>query len=152
DPTRQKVVILLSDGGHNARNAVVQPPEAAALAKGLKIKVYTIGAVGNQFGKGGLPEAVRQAYGLGRVRMAGDSVDEPLMQRIAAETGGQYFRATDTRGLDRIYQEIDRLETTKIEHTVRVSYMEWYLLLVIPAVLLLVAEQALAATRLLRVP
>jgi Ca-activated chloride channel family protein len=74
------------------------------------------------------------------------------MRRIAAETGGQYFRATDTDGLSRIYQEIDRLETSQLDHTVRVAYREWFLLLVIPAVLLLAAEQALAATRLLRIP
>jgi Ca-activated chloride channel family protein len=152
DPTRQKVVILLSDGSHNAKNAIVQPPEAAALARSLKIKVYTIGAVGNQFEKNALAEVARRDYGLGLVRMVGDSVDEPLMQRIAAETGGRYFRATDTNGLAGIYQEIDRLETTQLEHAVRVSYQEWYLLLVIPAVLLLLAEQALATTRLLRVP
>jgi Ca-activated chloride channel homolog len=152
DPTRQKVVILLSDGSHNARDAIVPPLQAAALAKDLKIKVYTIGAVGNQFGKSELANMVRRAQDPLYAMLGGDNVDEPLMQKIAAETGGQYYRATDTEGLAHIYQEIDRLETTQLEHTGRLAHREWFLVLVIPAVLLVVAEQLLAATRLLRIP
>jgi Ca-activated chloride channel family protein len=151
DPAKQKVVILLSDGAHNARDAIVQPLQAAELAKALKIKVYTIGAVGNQFGKASWGELVRRKQ-LGPYGFTMDEVDEPLMRQIAEGTGGRYFRATETDGLSKIYREIDKLETTHLEHTVRIAYREWFLLLVIPAVLLLVAEQALAATRLLRIP
>jgi Ca-activated chloride channel family protein len=151
DPTKQKVVILLSDGAHNVRDAIVEPLKAAELAKALKIKVYTIGAVGNRFGKASWGELVRRNQ-LGPSGFTMDEVDEPLMRQIAEGTGGRYFRATETDGMAEIYQEIDRLETTQLEHTVRVAYREWFLLLVIPAVLLLVAEQALGATRLLRIP
>jgi Ca-activated chloride channel family protein len=159
DPTRQKVVVLLSDGSHNVKEAVVQPLQAADLAAGLKIKVYTIGAVGNRFGRPAaapsrsLADLVRQSRGQGPLRVIDeDSVDEPLMRQIAARTGGRYFRATDTDGLLKIYQEIDRLETTRLDGPVRVTFHEWFLALVIPAVLLLAAEQSLAATRLLRIP
>ncbi len=150
DPTRQKVVVLLTDGGHNVKEGM-PPVEAAQLAADLKIKVYTIGAVGNRFGKPAqtLADMLRQAQGL---RLAGDSVDEPLMQQMAARAGGQYYRATDTNGLADIYQEIDRLETTHMERTVRVTHGEWFLAALLPAVVLLLVEQTLAAGRLLRIP
>ncbi len=153
DPTKQKVVILLSDGAHNIKDGL-PPLEAAKLAADLKIKVYTIGAVGNRFGKPKPPDQLT-ALGLppGLVRMAReDSVDEPMMQKIAAQTGGQYFRATDTDGLTRIYQEIDRLETTQIERSVKVAHREWFVVPVVAGLALLVVEQLLAATRFLRVP
>ncbi len=148
DPTKQKVIVLLSDGSHNVKEGL-PPLDAAQLAADLKIKVYTIGAVGNRFDKPkSLADLIREAQG----GMAGDSVDEPMMEAIAARCGGKYFRATDTDGLTKIYQEIDRLETTGIERSVRVSFQEWYLALLLPGVGLLLAEQALAATRLLRIP
>lgn len=149
DATKQKVVILLTDGGHNVKEGM-PPPEAAQLALDLNIKVYTIGAVGNRFGKPAktLAEALREAQG----RAAGDSVDEPLMEQMASRTGGKYYRATDTDGLANIYKEIDRLETTRMEKTVHVSRREWYLMALLPAVGLLFLERTLAATRLLRIP
>jgi Ca-activated chloride channel family protein len=75
-----------------------------------------------------------------------------MMQKIAESTGGRYYRATDTNGLTRIYEEIDKLEKSQLEQTVRVSYREWFMAALAPAILLLVLEQLLAATRLLRVP
>jgi Ca-activated chloride channel family protein len=150
DPTKQKVVILLTDGGHNVKEGL-PPLEAAQLAADLKIKVYTIGAVGNRFGKPvkTMAEILREAQGQ---KIVGDSVDEPLMEQMALRTGGQYYRATDTTGLANIYQEIDRLETTRMEKTVRLSRREWFLAALLPAVGLLLLERALAATRLLRIP
>jgi len=150
DPTKQKVVILLTDGGHNIKEGM-PPPEAAQLAADLKIKVYTIGAVGNHFGKEPrtLADVFREAQGQ---RSAGDSVDEPLMERMASRTGGKYYRAVDTDGLANIYQEIDRLETTHMEKSIDVTRREWFLAALLPALGLLLLERALAATRLLRIP
>jgi Ca-activated chloride channel family protein len=148
DPTRQKVVILLSDGSHNVKEGL-PPLEAAQLAADLKIKVYTIGAVGNRFGRPRrLAEIVRAAQG----GSSEDSVDEPMLRQIAAKTGGQYFRATDTGGLSAIYQEIDHLETTQMERTVRVAHHEWFLPVLAFGVALLALEGLLGATRFLRVP
>lgn len=148
DPTKQKVVVLLTDGGHNVKEGM-PPPEAAQLAADLKIKVYTIGAVGNRFGKPPrtLTDAVRESRS-----MPGDSVDEPLMEQMASRTGGRYYRATDTDGLANIYSEIDRLETTRMEKTIHVSRREWFLAALLPAIGLLLLERMLAATRLLRIP
>ena len=150
DPAKQKVVILLTDGGHNVKEGM-PPREAAQLAADLKITLYTIGAVGNRFGKPArtLADALREAQGM---RMPGDSVDEPLMEQMASRAGGKYYRATDTDGLANIYQEIDRLETTRMEKTVHVSHREWFLAALLPAVGLLLLEQTLGATRLLRIP
>jgi Ca-activated chloride channel family protein len=151
EPAKEKIIILLSDGSHNIKDAM-QPLEAAQLAAELKIRVYTIGAVGNRFGKQPkLADLVRQMQ-VREGRGSEDSVDEPTMQKIAELTGGKYYRATDTSGLTSIYEDIDRLEKTEMEKTVRVSYREWYLLALTPAVMLLALEQLLAATRLLRIP
>jgi Ca-activated chloride channel family protein len=149
DPTKQKVVVLLTDGGHNVKEGM-PPLDAAQLAADLKIKVYTIGAVGNRFGKPArtLAEALREAQS----RAPGESVDEPLMEHMASRTGGKYYRATDTDGLASIYQDIDRLETTRMDKTVHVSHREWFLAALLPAVGLLLLERTLGATRLLRVP
>jgi Ca-activated chloride channel family protein len=149
DPTKQKVVILLTDGGHNIKEGM-PPVDAAQLAADLKIKLYTIGAVGNRFGKPPrtLAEMLREVQG----KAPGESVDEPLMEEMAARAGGKYYRATDTDGLANIYKEIDRLETTRLETSVHVSHREWFLAALLPAVGLLLLEQGLGATRLLRIP
>jgi Ca-activated chloride channel family protein len=149
DPTKQKVVILLTDGGHNIKEGML-PADAAQLAAELNIKVYTIGAVGNRFGKA--PQTLAEALRLAQGRTTGDSVDEPLMEQMASRTGGRYYRAANTDGLAKIYGDIDRLETTRMEKTVHHSHREWFLVALLPAVGLLLAERALAATRLLRVP
>jgi Ca-activated chloride channel family protein len=151
DPTKQKVIILLSDGSHNVKDSL-PPLEAAQLAADLKIKVYTIGAVGNRFGRN-LPGSLAELLNFRGSRSGSeDSVDEPMMQRIAEMTGGQYFRATDTDGLSSIYKEIDRLETTPLEASAQTTYKEWFLSLVVAGVALLAVEQLLAATRFLRIP
>ena len=42
-------------------------------------------------------------------------IDEALLQQIASETGGKYFRATDNESMKKIYTEIDKMEKSKIE-------------------------------------
>ncbi len=149
DPAKEKVIVLLSDGSHNVKEGL-PPLEAAQLAADLKVRVHTVGAIGNGGGRRTLADLIAQAQG-GRPKQ-GDSVDEPMMRQIAEMTGGRYFGATDTGGLVKIYEEIDRLETTTTERTVRVAFREWYLALAAPGALFLLLEQALSATRLLRVP
>ncbi len=149
DPSKEKVVILLSDGAHTIKDSVLQPLEAAQLAADLKIKVYTIGAVGNRGGNAGL-SSWQQLLLSNRHKRA--EVGERCLQRIAEATGGEYYRATDTEGLTSIYKEIDRLETTRLERNVEVNYEERYLIVALPGVVLAVLEQLLAATRFLRIP
>ena len=141
-----RIAILLTDGMNNAGS--VAPLTAAEAAEALGIKVYTIGA-GTQ---GEAPIPVKDAFGRERMAMAKVDIDEETLTQVAERTGGQYYRATDTDSLERIYEEIGRLETTT--HTLkRFSHQEelvlWALL---PALALLVLEQLLAATWLRRVP
>jgi Ca-activated chloride channel family protein len=109
---RSRVVILLTDGMNNA--GVVQPLDAAQIAETLGIRVYTIG-LGTR-GKA-LSPVDRYPNGKYRFEYVDVDLDEPLMERIAAMTGGQYFRATDEKKLGEIYGEIDRLEKTRIKVT-----------------------------------
>lgn len=106
---KSKVVILLTDGVNN--RGTVQPADAAMIAEGLGIRVYTIG-VGTR-GKALTP--VRMVNGQYQYDYVDVDLDEPTLKQIAETTGGKYFRATDERKLKEIYAEIDRLETTRIE-------------------------------------
>src|SRR5882757_7088508 len=108
-PSKSKVVVLLTDGMNNAGK--VAPQTAAEAAKALGVKVYTIGA-GAQ---GEAPMPVKEQFGNQQIVMAKVDVDEAALKKIADETGGKFFRATDTDSLKKIYAEIDRMEKTTHE-------------------------------------
>lgn len=103
-----KVIILLTDGRSNRGN--ISPETAAELARTFGIRVYTIG-VGTQ---GQAPITVDTPYGK-RKMMMDVEIDEEVLQKIADITGGKYFRATSNKSLERIYDEIDEMEKTKID-------------------------------------
>ena len=105
-----KVVILLTDGMNNAGS--VDPYTAAEIAKLYGIRVYTIG-VGSY---GTAPFPVQTPFGTQIQQMKVD-IDEKLLTTISNSTGGKYFRATSNQKLDEVYQEIDKLERSKIEVT-----------------------------------
>lgn len=104
--TKSKVVILLTDGVNNTGK--IPPLAAAEAARALGIKVYTIG-VGV---RGKAPIPVRDASGKTHVVMAYVDVDEATLQAVANDTGGQFYRATDTDSLQKIYEQINRYETS----------------------------------------
>lgn len=108
---KTKVVILLTDG--EDQGGRISPLEAKVLAKQYGIRVYTIG-VGT---KGYAPFPVQTPDGRVTPQMQKVNIDEPLLQSIAAETGGLYFRAEDTERLKAIYEEIDQLERSRVEIT-----------------------------------
>ncbi len=93
-----RILILLTDGQNTSGN--LDPEEALILAKEEGIKVYTVGVGSNSSNRGFF------SMGLSR----GSSLDETLLKKIASETGGKYFRATDAQTLQSIYSELDRLE------------------------------------------
>ncbi len=97
EPAGQKVLILLTDGANTAGN--IDPLKAAQLAKKTGLKIYTIG-VGS----------VRRRQSPFGFNSPGMDLDEPTLRKIAATTGGRYFRARNTRELQEIYQELDKLE------------------------------------------
>lgn len=137
---KSKIVILLTDGQSNAGK--VPPLTAAESAKALGYRVYTIGA--GTRGTAPYPQVDpfgRKVY----VNMPVD-VDEETLQHIAETTGGRYFRATDTESLRRIYDDIDKLETTSQEGLQYLDYDEMYVWAVLAGMLLLVGEAILAQT------
>jgi Ca-activated chloride channel homolog len=80
------------------------------------------------------------------MRMEKVNIDEKLLKEIAGETGGKYFRAKDTKGLESIYAEIDQLEKSKVQTTVFSTYTEHFLPLVIAALLFIFLEMLLRYT------
>jgi Ca-activated chloride channel family protein len=143
---KSKVVILLTDGVNNTGK--ISPLAAAEAAKALGVKVYTIG-VGV---RGEAPLPVRDRAGNWHMVTAKVDVDEKTLQAIADETGGKFYRATDTDSLQRIYEQINRLEKTaqtvqKFEHT-----EELYPYALIPALGILGLSLLLQQTRLRRLP
>ena len=105
---KSKVIILLTDGVNN--RGEIAPATAAELAKTYGIRVYTIG-VGTQ---GMAPYPVQTPFGIQYQNMPVE-IDEAILKDIAQKTGGQYFRATDNDKLVQVYNEIDKLEKSKID-------------------------------------
>ena len=143
---KSKIVILMTDGQNNAGK--IQPLTAAEAAKALSVKVYTIGA-GAQ---GEAPMPVKDQFGNQQIVMAKVDVDEAMLKKIADETGGKFFRATDTDSLKKIYASIDRLEKTTHHVKKFESYNELFGLAVLPGLLLLGLTLGLEQTRFRRLP
>ena len=134
-----KVVILLTDGLNNAGS--VDPYTAAEIAKLYGIRVYTIG-VGSY---GTAPYPVQTPFGT-QIQQMKVEIDEKLLTAIANSTGGKYFRATSNQKLDEVYQEIDKLERSKIEVTEFRRLHEEFYPLVAWALALLLLEFLLRKT------
>ncbi|MEO7109279.1 MAG: VWA domain-containing protein [Polyangiaceae bacterium] len=145
-PSKSKVVVLLTDGVNNAGS--VQPELAAEAAKALGVRVYTIG-VGS---RGEAPMPVTDKDGTTHVVMTKVDVDEATLQKIADTTGGKFFRATDTTSLQQIYSAIDSMEKTTHEAHAYETHDERFIFLAFPALFLLCAELGLGLTRFRRIP
>ena len=128
-----KVIILLTDGQNNAGS--LDPVSAAEIAKIYGIRIYTIG-VGTY---GYAPYPVQTPFGMQYQNME-VKIDEELLEDVADMTDGKYYRADNNRKLEEIYQEIDRLEKSKIDVTeFRKKHEEFYPLAIV-ALLLLALE------------
>ncbi len=119
--SKSKVVILLTDGMNNA--GTIQPLDAAQIAEELGIRVYTIG-VGTR-GRALSPVAI-YPNGQYKYEYVDVDIDDDMLQKMATMTGARYFRATDEKKLNAIYQEIDRLEKTRMKVTEHSSRTEEY--------------------------
>lgn len=123
-----KVVILITDGVESidyANDLMYVSPEAASqIAVDKGIKVYTIGVGTN----GMAPFPTRRDFFTGELifDMQPVEIDEVLLQHIASETGGEYFRATDNQSLEQIYSQIDQLEKTEINEVKYYNYTELF--------------------------
>ncbi|HJN73939.1 MAG TPA: VWA domain-containing protein [Myxococcota bacterium] len=136
-----KVVILLTDGQDNAKGTM-KPLLAAEAAAALGVRVYTIG-VGSTSGGGGV---------LGFFSRRGSAVDESTLEAVAETTGAKYFRATNSRGLQEIYNTIDGLERSTAEVKEYVHRDELYRYALLSGLLLLALRVLLDATLFRRIP
>jgi len=98
-PGKSKVIILLTDGGNNS--GVVSPISAAEMAKQLGIKIYTIGIGANQL-------VVRGIFGP-QVIHPTSQLDEKTLKQISDITDGLFFRAKNTRDLNKVYESLNQL-------------------------------------------
>ena len=112
---KSRIIILLTDGMNNRGN--IDPLTAARLAQAKGIKIYTVG-VGTE---GKAPFKMNN-----RVFWSETHIDEESLKEVAKLTGGKYYRAKNTRELKGIYDDINKLETTKIDYKEWVEYDEEY--------------------------
>ncbi|MDG1528768.1 MAG: VWA domain-containing protein [Polaribacter sp.] len=139
---KSKVIILLTDGVNNS--GFIDPKTATELAKELDIKAYTIGIGTN--GMADFPAFKDPRTGQLQFRKQQVEIDEELLKHIANETGGKYFRATDNTELKAIYDEINKLEKTKIEEFKYYNYQELYRSLILLALGIIILEYLLKNT------
>jgi len=140
-----KVIILLTDGRSNAGS--LDPRKAAEIAKTFDVKIYAIGA-GT---RGKAPFVVDSFFGK-QVVYESVEIDDEMLEEIALETGGAYYRAEDNAALKSIYDEIDELETTEITTDTYMEYNERFRWFLLPAVGLLLLEVVLLGTRFRKLP
>jgi Ca-activated chloride channel family protein len=145
-PAKSKVVILLTDGMNNTGK--ISPLSAAEAAKALGVKVYTIG-VGV---RGKAPIPVKDEAGITHMVMAKVDVDEKTLQAVADQTGGKFYRATDTDSLQRIYEQINTLERTAQTVQKFERYEELYPWVLVPSLGVLALSSLLQQTRFRRLP
>lgn len=142
---KSKVMILLTDGMNN--RGEIDPLTAAQIAQTFGIRTYTIG-VGTV---GEAPYPVQTPFGV-RYQNVPVDVDEKTLAQIAEMTDGRYFRATNNKKLKEIYEEIDKLEKTRIEVKAYRSYTELFYPWAGLALLSLLAEFLLSGTILRKLP
>lgn len=129
--SKSRILILLTDGMNNAGS--VPPLMAAEAAETLNIKVYTIGA-GT---RGEAPLPVTDGFGRRRLIRAKVDIDEETLKGVAEKTGAVYFRATDTASLAKIYEDINKMETTTRTIKKFELYRELFPLMIFGALILL---------------
>lgn len=142
---KSKVVILLTDGSNN--HGDLSPMTAAEIAKSFGIRVYTIGVGTNKVA----PYPMSVAGGIRYVNIPVE-IDTKTLSEIAMATDGDFYRATNNRELQKIYQEIDKLEKTKLNVKQFSKRYEAYQPYAVAAVLLLLLEMLLRITVFRKLP
>ena len=136
---KSKIIILLTDGANNVND--LNPIDAAKAAAALGIKIYTIGA-----GRPGIVDVpVSTPFGT-QYRQMESQVDENSLQQIAQITGGKFYRAKDATTLNEIYDQISKLEKTKIEVHKFYRYTELFGQFLMAGLALLLIEVVLSRT------
>ena len=142
---KSKVIILLTDGSNNMGD--ISPLTAAQIAKSLGIRVYTIGVGTNTVA----PYPVMVGGTTQYVNVPAE-IDTKTLKDIAQSTDGSFYRATNNAELKEIYNDIDRLEKTKMDVKKFSKRYEAYEPFALIAILSLLLEILLRLTILRRIP
>jgi len=139
---KSRVVILMTDGVNSVMGGnTIDPITALEIAKAYKVKVYTIGV--GTIGQALYP--VQTPAGIEK-RMMPVQIDEELLKKVSKETGGRYYRATNNSSLEKVYNEIDKLEKTKVEVSAYTQYSEAFFLFALTGLIALLLEVLLRNT------
>lgn len=138
---KSKVIILLTDGSNN--RGEIAPVMAAEIAKQFGIRVYTIGV--------GTNGTAPYPYG-GQIVNLPVEIDETTLEEIAEITDGSYYRATSNNKLKEVYNQIDKLERTKLNVKEYSTREEEYVIFAMVAFVALFLEILLRNTILKRIP
>lgn len=134
-----KVIILLTDGVQNA--GAIDPMTAVEIAKVYGIRIYTIG-VGT---KGKAPMKISGLFGT-TTQLVDVEIDEETLKAVSENTNAKYFRATNNKELEEIYNTIDKLEKSKIDEYVFENKHDEYLKYAIIALVFLFLDAFLRLT------
>ncbi|MBP5359951.1 MAG: VWA domain-containing protein [Bacteroidaceae bacterium] len=143
---KSKVIILLTDGSNNMGE--ISPLTAAEMAKTLGIRVYTIGVGTN--GTATFPYPL-PGGGVSYTRMPVE-IDTKMLKEIASVTGGKFYRATNNDELEKIYEDISKLEKSRIMVTNYTKRHEAYYPFALIALIALLLELLLSNTLLKKIP
>ena len=132
---KSRIIVLLTDGQPSPNTDIVDPIHAIDLAKQLGIKIYTVGIGSEQ-------ESYIDHPGFGIIPQR-TPLNVELLERIARDTGGQFFRAKNPKDMRAIYDKIDQLEKTEIETNLFHNYYEAFLHFIWLLFLLVALEYAL---------
>ena len=139
---KSQVVVFLTDGENNS--GTIDPETALEIAKGYGIKIYAIGM--GKDGQAQIPITYTDMRGKKRKRYRPihSKINEELLEEMAGSTGGKYYRAITTGGLENVFNDINKLEKTKIEmnHFTKYEelfqkYLYWALLLYVLSIFLI---------------
>ncbi|WII72248.1 VWA domain-containing protein [Bdellovibrio sp. 22V] len=147
---KSRVMIFMTDGENNS--GTIDPETGLEIAKGYGIKVYSIG-----IGKDGptrIPVYTRDIFGqkIKTYQPFESAVNDDLLGRMASETGGKYYRATNEGSLKKVFNDIDSLEKTKIDVNKFTNYTEKFPPYLVTGIILYLAGLLLGRSWLRRVP
>ncbi|UOF01388.1 vWA domain-containing protein [Bdellovibrio reynosensis] len=147
---KSRVMIFMTDGENNS--GTIDPETGLEIAKGYGIKVYSIGV-----GKDGptrIPVYSRDIFGqkVKTYQPFESTVNEDLLSRMAKDTGGKFYRATNEGALQKVFNDIDNLEKTKIDVNKFTNYTEKFPPYLVIAIVLYLTGLLLGRSWLRRVP
>lgn len=136
---KSKVVILLTDGNNNMGD--ISPNMAAEIADSMHVRVYTIGV-----GTKGVVQIPVSVAGTQQSLNVQSDLDEDMLSSIATQTGGKFYRATNKKELRRIYDDINKLEKSKLDVKQYNKRYEIFQPFVIAALIIILLELILRMT------